>query len=84
MPIYRVRWEEVKSLVVNAEDEEHARHLAYDFWYDKATLEEQGEVGIYEVDGCNGDEQIWSDNSNDTGYKTLKADNYMVRLKDHS
>jgi hypothetical protein len=64
MPIYRVRWEEQKSIVVNAEDEEHARHLAYDAWYEKATLEEQGEVGIYEVDGCNGDEQIWSDESN--------------------
>ena len=63
MPIYRVKWIEEKSIVVDAESEAHAEHLAYDLWSEKATLESQEQVSIktdaYPMD----DERIWSEDS---------------------
>lgn len=38
---YRVRWEEVKSVVIRTDSPESAMELAMDFFYDKARTESQ-------------------------------------------
>lgn len=46
MPQYRVKWEEIKSMVVEAENEESALEIALDFEYENATLEEQSVLDV--------------------------------------
>ena len=41
MPIFRVRWEELKSVLVKADTQEEAEELALTYFYDSATLDDQ-------------------------------------------
>lgn len=60
MPKYRVRWEELKSIVVEADDEYEAKLLAHDVFYDKATLDDSNDLDTIENPPLLDDEKVWT------------------------
>lgn len=57
---YRVRWEEIRSILIRTDSPEAAMELAMDYFYDKSKTEEQGCFEPF-VDTPVDDEKIYLD-----------------------